>query len=179
MKAPFRIVSESNGWALVEADLELYFTVNGRALKTPSNNNYTVRYQGYVRIGGTLASNANGYVLHDIVKCEGGAVRFGSGAGYFAADMNHAKALPLTVGLDGSLIYGVGVGHSGNLVQLTYSSQFTVAGQALPAWRDAMGMRIEPNGTSMKVELDVYDRAMAAKRVLSTTFDGCVKVSSN
>ena len=174
MKAPFRILSEQGGWALVEADMEVYFTVNGRALRTPSNKPYVVRYQGYVRMP-TLAANANGYVLHDIVSCEGGSVRFGSGAGYFAADMNHAKAVPLAAGLDGSLVYGVGVAKSGQMVQMIYSSQQTVPGQALPSWIDAGGMRIIPNGTSMKVELDVYDKAMATKRVLSATFDGCMK----
>ena len=174
MKAPFRILSESNGWAFIEADLEVYFTVNGRALRTPSNKPYVIRYQGHVRTP-TLAPNANGYVLHDIVSCEGGSVRFGSGAGYFAADIDHAKAAPLAAGLDGSLIYGVGVAKSGPMVQMIYSSQQTVPGQPLPSWVDAGGMRILPNGTSMKVELDVYDRAMQTKRVVSATFDGCGK----
>jgi len=178
MKAPFRIVSESNGWAMIEADLEVYFTVNGRALKTPSNRPYTVRYQGYVRTP-TLAPNPNGYVLHDIVTCEGGAVRFGSGAGFFAADMNHAKAAPLAAGLDGSLIYGVGFAKAGQMVQTTYSSQTTVAGQALPGFIESGGLRITPSGSTMTVEVDVYDRALAAKRTLSATFSGCVKSTTN
>lgn len=174
MKAPFRILSVSNGWAFVEADMEVYFTVNGRALETPSQKPYTIRYQGSVRAP-TLAAQPGGYVLHDVVSCEGGKVRFGSGAGYFAADLDHAKAAPLAAGLDGSLVYGVGVAKSGQMVQMIYSSQQTVPGQALPAWVDVGGMRILPNGTQMKVELDVYDRAMNAKRVLAATFDGCVK----
>lgn len=174
MKAPFKILSESNGWAMIEADMQVYFTVNGRALKTPSQKPYTIRYQGYVRTP-ALAPNAAGYVLHDIVTCEGGAVRFGSGAGYFAADMNHAKAAPLAAGLDGSLIYGVGVAKAGAMVQMTYSSQITVAGQSLPGWVESGGMRITPSGSNMTVEVDVYDRAMAAKRTLSATFAGCVK----
>lgn len=174
MKAPFRIISESDGWAFVEADMEVYFTVNGRALRTPSNKPYLIRYQGFVRTP-TLAANASGYVLHDIVTCEGGSVRFGSGAGYFAADLDHAKAAPLAAGLDGSLVYGVGVAKAGDMVQMIYSSQQTVPGEALPSWIDMGGMRIVPSGASMTVELDVYDRAMAAKRVLTATFDGCVK----
>jgi hypothetical protein len=174
VKAPFRILSESNGWALIEADMEVYFTVNGRALKSPSARPYVIRYQGYVRTP-SLAPNPNGYVLHDIVTCEGGAVRFGSGAGYFAADIDHAKAAPLAAGLDGSLIYGVGVARAGTMLQMIYSSQTTVPGQALPSWVDSGGMRIVPDGTSMRVELDVYDRALAAKRTLTATFGGCIK----
>jgi hypothetical protein len=171
VNAPFRILSESNGWAMIEADMEVYFTVNGRALKTPSSKPYVVRYQGYVRMP-ALAPNANGYVLHDIVKCEGGAVRFGSGAGYFAADMNHAKAAAL---VDANLIYGVGVAHVGQMVQTTYSSQITVAGQTLPGFvEESGGLRITPNGTQMTVEIDAYDRVAQAKRTVSTTFDNCV-----
>jgi hypothetical protein len=177
LEAPFRILSESNGWAFVEVDMEVYFTVNGRALKTPAQKPYTIRYQNYVRTP-SLAANANGYVLHDIVTCEGGAVRFGSGAGFFAADMNHAKAAPLAAGLDGSLIYSVGFAKAGQMVQKTYGSQITVAGQALPGFTDT-GLRITPSGTQMTVAVDVYDRALAAKRTLSATFSGCVKATTN
>jgi hypothetical protein len=170
VNAPFRILSESNGWAMIEADMEVYFTVNGRALKTPGGKPYVVRYQGYVRTP-ALAANANGYVLHDIVTCEGGAVRFGSGAGYFAADMNHAKAAAL---VDANLIYGVGVAHVGQMVQTTYSSQITVAGQTLPGFVESGGLRITPNGTQMTVEIDAYDRVAQTKRTVSATFDNCV-----
>jgi hypothetical protein len=77
--------------------------------------------------------------------------------------------------VDGSLIYGVGVAKAGQMVQLTYGSQHTVAGEALPAWSDAGGLRITPSGSTITVEIDAYDRAMAAKRVVSATFSGCVK----
>ncbi len=177
MKAPFRVLSESNGNAFVETDMEVYFTVNGRALKTPAQKPYTIRYQGYLRTP-TLAPNPSGYVLHDIVTCEGGAVRFGSGAGFFAADMSHAKAAPLAAGLDVSLIYAVGFARSGQMVQTTYGSQITVAGQALPGFTD-LGLRITPSGTQMTVEVEVYDRTLQAKRTLSATFSGCVKTPSN
>lgn len=179
VKAPIRILSESSGWALVEADLEIYFTVNGRALKTPSGRPYTVRYQGYLRTP-TLAPKPDGYVLHDIVTCEGGAVRFGSGAGYFAADLSHAKAAPLAAGLDGSLIYGVGVAQAGATVQLAhYASQISVPGEALPGFSDAGGLRITPSGSTMTVEVDTYDRAAAAKRTLAATFAGCTTGATN
>jgi hypothetical protein len=113
-------------------------------------------------------------VLHDIVKCEGGAVRFGSGAGYFAADMNHAKAATL---VDANLIYGVGVAHVGQMVQTIYSSQITVPNQTLPGFVESAGLRITPNGTQMKVEIDAYDRTTQKLRTVSATFDGCVKAS--
>ncbi len=178
VKAPFRILSESNGWATIEADLQVYFTVNGRKLQTPSGKPYTVRYQGYVREG-ALQANASGYVLHDIVTCEQGKARFGSGAGYFAADLDTPTAAPLAAGLDGSLVYGSGVARTGQMVQMIYGTQLTVAGQALPGFLDEAGMRITPNGTSMTVELDVYDRALGATRVLSATFTGCSKSATN
>jgi hypothetical protein len=177
LKHPFRILSESDGWAFVEVDMQVYFTVNGRALKTPAQKPYTIRYQNYLRVP-SLAPNANGYVLHDIVTCEGGAVRFGSGAGFFAADMNHAKAAPLAAGLDGSLIYSVGFAKAGQMVQTTYGSQITVAGQTLPGFTDT-GLRITPNGSQMTVAVDVYERATSAKRTLSATFSGCVKAPAN
>jgi hypothetical protein len=178
MRAPFRILSEQNGYALVEADLQVYFTVNGRKLTPAPEALYTIRYQGQVRVP-TLAPNPAGYVLHDIVTCESGAVRFGSGAGFFAADMNHAKAAPLAVGLDGSLIYGVGVAKTGGMVQLTYAQQNTVPGQALPGFSDGSGLRITPSGSTMTVAIDAYNRATGAKQVVTATFAGCVAGASN
>lgn len=178
MRAPFRILSEQNGYALVEADLQLQFSVNGRALRPAPEALYTVRYQGQVRVP-TLAPEPAGYVLHDIVTCEAGAVRFGSGAGFFAADLNHAKAAPLAAGLDGSLIYGVGVAKTGGMVQLTYPQQDTVPGQALPGFSDGSGLRITPNGSTMTVAIDAYDRATGTKQVVSATFAGCVAAATN
>ncbi|HLL25593.1 MAG TPA: hypothetical protein VK427_25830 [Kofleriaceae bacterium] len=176
LKVPFRIVSEQPDWATIEADMQVHFTVNRRKLEAPSGGNYTVRYQAQLRTP-RLAPNPSGYVLSDIVTCEGGSVRFGSGAGYFAANLNHAKAAPLAAGLDGSLIYGVGVAKSGAAVQLTYLSQTPVPGQALPGFSDINGLRITPSGTNMKVELDAYDRALGKTRVVSATFAGCSKAS--
>lgn len=172
MRAPFRIVSEANGYALVETDLQAYFTVNGRKLAPSPESLYTVRYQGQIRVP-TLAANPAGYVLHDLVTCEGGAVRFGTGAGFFAADMNHAKAAALATGLDGSLIYGVGVAKTGGMVQLTYPQQDTVPGQTLPGFSDGSGLRITPNGSTMTVAIDAYSRATGTKQVVSATFAGC------
>lgn len=174
MKAPFRILSESNGWAHVEADLELYFTVNGRALKTPSGKHYVIRYQGYVRTQPPTTTTPDGLVLHDIVICEQGAARFGSGAGYFVADITHAAGVAtLAQGLDGSLIYGARIAQSGPMLSLLYGSQVPVAGETLPGFHDHGGLRILPDGDSMRVEVDVYDRALGATRQLSATFGGC------
>ncbi|HEY5935067.1 MAG TPA: hypothetical protein VIU61_10540 [Kofleriaceae bacterium] len=173
MTAPFRILSESGDWAFVESDLEFYFTVNGRKLETPSGNRFVIRYQEYLRTP-KLPHSETGYVLHDIVTCEQGAVRFGSGAGFFAADIRSPAAVAaLGAGADGSLIYGSPVASNGTLLSMTYGTQVAVPGEALPGFVDAGGLRIEPQGSTMRVELDVYDRALAVTRQLSATLTGC------
>lgn len=169
MKAPFEILSESPGWVRVAADLELYFTVNGRTLNAPSNRPFTIRYVNTLRAP-ELEPKAEGYVLHDLVTCEG--ARFGSGAGYFATDIREPAAIAALGGDD--LIYGAYVARTPALISMIYSSQIPVAGESLPGFVDAGGMRITPAGDTMTVELDVYDRALGATRVLSHTFTDCV-----
>jgi hypothetical protein len=176
---PIRIESESNGYAYVSADLELYFTVNGQKLEAPSHKPFTVRYQNYARVP-SLAANPSGYVLHDIVSCEQGAARFGSGAGHFAADIRRGSAIAkLGAGLDGSLIYGGNVGGTNQLLHMTYWTQAPVAGQALPSFHDAPGIVITPDGTTMRVEVNVFERATGTTRKLSETFTGCTLVTTN
>lgn len=178
-KVPIHIISESDGWAYVQADLEVYFTVNGQILNSPSNHPFTIRYQGYLREP-TLAPNPNGYVLYDLVSCEQGAARFGSGAGYFAADLRDpAGVATLGQGLDGSLIYGAQIARSGDLVSMIYDEQIPVAGQTLPGFDDPAGLHITPDGTAMRVDLDVYDCAAGTTRQLSATFTGCVATQTN
>jgi len=174
MAAPFRILSESGDWAYVESDLEFYFTVNGRKLETPTGNRFVIRYQEYLRTP-KLPHSETGYVLHDIVTCEQDTVRFGSGAGFFAADVRAPAAVAaLGAGADGSLIYGTPVASDGALLSMTYGTQITVPGETLPGFVDAGGLRVEPHGTTMEIELDVYDRALAMTRQLSATVTGCV-----
>lgn len=170
---PFEIKSEHNGYAYVAAPMQFYFTVNGQTLKAPSNQPFVVRYENYARIP-TLASNANGYVLHDIVTCEQGAARFGSGAGYFVADIRSASAV---AAFQGSLIFGVPTAVSPSLVSFTYSNQNTVAGQALPGFSESRGLTITPDGSSMKVEMAIYDRASKQTSTLARTFTSCVKTN--
>jgi hypothetical protein len=99
-------------------------------------------------------------------------VRFGSGAGYFAADIRLPSALSL---LDsGSYIYGVPTAvMPQQLASLTYDEQFTVPGQTLPGFRSYRGLTITPNGSTMKMELAIYDRQLAQNRKLAFTFTGC------
>ena len=61
---------------------------------------------------------------------------------------------------------------SADLLSFTYGSQIPVAGQALPGFSDGNGLRITPDGSTMRVELDVYDRETGAK-TLTSTFSGC------
>lgn len=133
-----------------------------------------VRFSGYA-YKPTLAANDDGYVLYDIVTCEGGNVRLGSGAGFFAADIRvPAVVEALGAGLDGSMIYGVPTARGSENLSFTYGSQLAVApGQTLPGFSDNSGLRIVPDGTSMKIELDAYDRALGRTRVLSATVSGC------
>ena len=174
MAAPFRILSESGEWAFIESDLELYFTVNGRKLETPSGNNFIIRYQEYLRTP-KLPHQDSGYVLHDLVTCEDGLVQLGSGAGFFAADVRHpATVVALGAGADGSLIYGTPVASDGALLSMTYGTQIAVPGETLPGFVDAGGLRIAPHGTTMAIELDVYDRALEMTRQLAATVTGCV-----
>jgi hypothetical protein len=177
VKAPFEILSETAEWALIAANLEVYFTVNGRALKTGSGHPFVVRYQGYVHKP-TLAPDPNGYVLHDIVTCTN--ARFGSGAGFFAADIRDAAAVAaLGAGTDGSWIYGAPTMRSGQLVSMTYLEQHPVTGETLPGFLDRGGLRIVPQGSQMRVELDVYDRTAAAVRTVTATLSGCTSVATN
>ena len=92
---------------------------------------------------------------------------------------NHVKAAPLATGLDGSLIYGVGVAKTGGMVQLTYPQQNTVPGQALPGFSDGGGLRITPICSTMTVAIDAYNRATGTKQVVTATFAGCVATASN
>jgi hypothetical protein len=176
VKAPFEILSETDDWAQIAANLQFYFTVNGRALKSPSGEPFVVRYLGHVRKP-TLAPNPNGYVLHDIVTCT--SARFGSGAGFFAADIRDAAAVAaLGAGTDGSWIYGVPTMQSGPLVSMTYLEQHPVAGEALPGFHDRGGLRIVPDGPTMRVEVEIYDRALGASRTVSATLAGCAWAAS-
>ncbi len=172
--APLRIISETETSASVEADMQFYFTVNGRVLNSASNNSFVVRYTGYANKP-TLAAKDEGYVLWDIVTCEGGKVRLGSGAGFFAADIRAPAIVDaLGAGLDGSMIYGVPTARGSENLSFTYGSQLAVApGQTLPGFSDSGGMRIVPDGTSMRIELDAYDRALGRVRALSATVTGC------
>lgn len=174
IKAPLTIISESETYASVEADMEFYFTVNGRVLNNWANQSFVVRYSGYA-YKPQLAANDDGYVLHDIVTCEGGKVRLGSGAGFFAADIRVPAVVDaLGAGLDGSLIYGVPTARGSENLSFTYGSQLAIApGQTLPGFSDHGGLRIVPDGTTMTIELDAYDRALGRSRVLSATVAGC------
>jgi len=180
MKVPFQIVNEGSSssggekWAYVSADLEVYFTVNGATLNSPSNKPFVIRYQNYLREP-TLAANDSGYVLHDIVTCQQGAARFGSGAGFFAADIRDPAAVAaLGTGLDGSLIYGVGLARANSgVLSMIYSNQQAVSGESLPGFSESTGLEITPAGSTMRVDIDVYDRALGATRKVSQTFTGC------
>jgi hypothetical protein len=171
VKAPFEILSETAEWAQIASNLQFYFTVNGRALKTASAQPFVIRYIGSVHKP-TLAVDPAGYVLHDIVTCTN--ARFGSGAGFFAADIRDATAVAaLGAGTDGSWIYGAPTMKSGQLVSMTYLEQHPVAGQTLPGFYDRGGLRIVPSGSTMRVEVDVYDRALAVTRTVTATLTGC------
>jgi hypothetical protein len=172
IKAPLEILSETETAAAVRANLEFYFVINGRSLRPAWDETYVVQFDGYA-YKPQLAPNDDGYVLHDIVTCEGGKVRFGSGAGFFAADIRDPFLVQeLGWGTDGSLIYGAPTARGTENLSFTYGSQTTVAGQTLPGFADT-GVRLTPNGTSMTVELDVYDRAISRRRTLSATVAGC------
>ncbi len=173
IQAPLTILSETETSAFVQADLDFYFTVNGRVLNTSANHDFAVEFTGYTSKP-TLAPQDAGYVLHDLVTCEGGKVRFGSGAGFFAADIRVPSVVAaLGKGLDGSMIYGVPTARGTENLSFTYGTQTTVSGQTLPGFSDTSGLRIVPNGTSMKVELDAYDRALGKTTTLSATVSGC------
>lgn len=177
IKVPFQIVSENETYVTVSADLEVYFTVNGRMLSSPSHHPFVVRYEGYARKP-VLAPNDNGYVLHDIVNCNG--ARFGSGAGFFAADIRDSAAIAnLGAGLDGSMIYAVPTARSAANMSFTYGSQTTIAGQALPGFSDYAGLTIAPDGTTMRVEISAYDRSLGKVRTLVQTFNGCASAPAN
>ena len=170
--APLTIEAESNGYAMISKDLQVYFTVNGRALKSPSGNAFIVRYEGQVREP-TLAPNSAGYVLHPSVTCDG--LVLGSGAGFFAVDIHDAAAIAtLGAGLDGSRIYGTPIARtSANLMSGTFSSETTDPGETLPAFRDAGGTRVVPHGGTMAVEMDTYVRATNTVQTLAATFTNC------
>lgn len=175
VQVPIAITGEGDDWVGVTADMEVYFTVNGRVLNAPANKPFVVRYYQTLRKP-ALAANDAGYVLHDIVTCDG--ARFGSGAGYFVADVRAPSAIAtLGAGADGSLIYGVPLARGTDILSFTYGSQVPAPGQALPGFSDGGGMRIVPAGSTMRVELDVYDRA-AGKKTLTSTFTGCAGAGS-
>jgi hypothetical protein len=166
IRAPsFEILSENGEWAYVSADLELYFTVNGQILQAPAQRPFAIRYQNYVRTP-KLAPSPSGYVLHDIVTCDG--ARFGSGAGFFAADLDANTFTEL-----GDSIPGVGVSNNGATRSMTYSTQITVPNQSLPGFVESGGLRITPDGTTMRVELDVYDRTEKRIKQLTETYANC------
>lgn len=172
--APLEILSETDTYAQVRADMEFYFTVNGRVLAARDGHDFVVRFEGYA-YKPTLAPADDGYVLYDIVTCEDGKVRFGSGAGYFAADIRVPAVIEaLGAGLDGSMIYGVPTARGTANLSFTYGSQLAVEpGQTLPGFSDAGGLRIVPDGTSLRVELAAYDRALGRTRTLTATVAGC------
>jgi len=174
IEVPFHIESETATSITATANLELYFTVNGRPLHSPSGHSFGIQYWGYARKP-TLTPSDAGYVLHDIVTCDNGAVRLGSGAGFFAADIRSPAAIAdLATDPDG-MIYGVpaALANGGQLLELTYGSQITVAGQTLPGFSDSGGLRMTPTGSAITIELDAYDRALGKVRTLSTTVTGC------
>ncbi len=178
IKVPFTIESETESYARVAADMQVYFTVNGRVLNAPSDRSFVVRYEGQARKP-SLAVSETGYVLHDIVTCADGS-RFGSGAGFFAADIRSPAAIAdLGAGLDGSMIYGVPTMRASSVLSFTYGSQIPFAGESLPGFSDSGGVRIVPDGTSMRVELSAYDRALGRVRALTTTVGGCVAGATN
>ena len=175
--APLTIVSESDGWAEVQKDLVFYFTVNDEKLLTTSGRAFTLRYEGEAREP-SLPAKDGGYVLGDTTICGGGALHIGWGAGYFAVDVHDAAAVAaLGGGLDGSQIYGAPVGLSGTapaqILSTIFSSSENVPGQTMPAYRDPGGARALPDGTSVHVAFDVYDRASGTVQTRSWTFDGC------
>lgn len=172
--APLTIISETETSAFVQVDLDFYFTVNGRKLTTAANRDFTVEFTGYT-YKPTLAPDDNGYVLHDIVTCEGGKVRFGSGAGFFAADIRVPSIVAaLGKGTDGSMIYGVPTARGTENLSFTYGTQHAVApGQTLPGFSDGGGLKIVPNGTSATIELSAYDRAAGQTKTLTATVAGC------
>jgi len=166
MKMPVTIVSTSAGWVEVNVDLQVWFTVNGRVLDSPSDHPFVIRYDGYVRVG-QLAPSASGYVLHDEVTCSG--ARIGTGAGFYAADITDPAAV---AALSASgLYYGVGVAGTAPL-SITFGSEQPVPGQALPGFSDSAGLQITPDGSTMTVTLDVYDPA-SGPRQLTATLTGC------
>ncbi len=173
--APFKIISESATYITASADLEFYFTVNGRTLDAPSSHPFTIEYQGYARKP-TMTPNPDGNVLHDIVTCEGGTVRIGTGAGFFATDIRSPAAIADLAGDTSNTIYGIplALANGGQLLEMSYGSQIPVAGQTLPGFSDFGGLRMTPDGTDMTIELDVYDRTLGKVRTLSTTVGGCV-----
>jgi hypothetical protein len=171
--APLTIVSESNGWAMVQKDMELYFTINGRRLESPSGHSFTIRYEGGAREP-TLAPNATGYVLHDQVACTGGGLHLGWGAGDFGLDIRDAGiAAQLGVGLDGSRIYGTPVVVANGVFSGIFSSETTDPGETLPSVRDAGGTRLVAHGSTMQLEVDTYERASGTVKTLTATFTGC------
>ncbi len=171
MKVPVTIMSTSAGWVEVQADLQLWFTVNGRVLDSPSNHPFTIRYSGSVRIG-QLDASATGYVLHDEVTCNGAHI--GTGAGFFAADITDASAV---AALTANVYYGVGVAGTAPL-SITFGSEQMVAGQTLPGYVDPAGLHITPDGSTMTVTLDVYDAA-TGPRQLTATLTGCALAAAN
>ena len=174
--APLTILSESGDWAMVQKDLQLYFTVNGRKLMSPSGNAFTIRYEGGARTP-KLAPSTTGYVLHPQVSCQNGALVLGSGAGFLAADIRDAGAIAsLGAGLDGSMIYGTPVMATSALFSGTFSSETTDTGETLPSFRDPGGTRIYPHGSTMYVEVDAFERASDTVKTMSATFTGCAAV---
>jgi hypothetical protein len=175
--APLTIVSESSGWAEVQKDLQFYFTVNGEKLMTPSAQTFTLRYEGEAQEP-TLAAKDGGYVLGDTTICQAGALHIGWGAGYFAVDVHDQAAVAaLGGGAGNGQIYGVPVALSGapgaQILSTIFSSSEDVPGQTMPAYRDPNGARVEPDGTSVHVAFDVYDRASNTVQTRAWTFTDC------
>lgn len=173
IQVPFTVQAVANGYATVQADMHFWFTVNGRVLNSASNHPFTIRYTGYARVG-QLTADPNGLVLYDIVTCNG--ARFGSGAGYFIADIRDAGAIAQL--WDSSLLYGANAGAAAQIFEVTYPQEFPVAGETLPGFRDDAGVWITPSGSTMKVELDAYDRTAGATRRLTATFTGCTSATT-
>jgi hypothetical protein len=173
IQMPFTVLAADSGYATVQADMQFWFTVNGRVLESASGHPFTIRYTGYVRYG-QLTPDPNGRVLYDLVTCDG--ARFGSGAGYFVADVRDPAAIAQL--WDSSLLYGANAGGSAQIFEVTYPEEHPVAGEALPGFRDDAGVWITPSGSTMKVELDAYDRSAGATRRLTATFTGCTSATT-
>jgi hypothetical protein len=182
---PIAIENETPRGVTISAVMEFFFTVNGSVLDAPTSKPFQVKYTGTIAKQ-VLETKPTGHILHTDVECENGSFRLGSGAGYFAADIDVPAAIAnLGSGLDNSLIYGAATGHSGspaNIFSIYFGSMRNVDDAALPTYvdqgypmtDDTVRAIAFPVGTdSMGVKIKVYDRATKQRRDLEYTFTGC------